>query len=565
MLVPKRRGKGKPESELSLQYGSFVQTPPSMKSAQLTLPDPALSTNGDGPHSSRPSRPSVSREPSQDRNTFSGLPESAYEVGRSTPPPRSSTLGSLRGRNVGLQRYATMPVASDNSKPLLHRIFSNAGSLTRTDSKKVDFNLENLSRAKNVQRSFFEWMDKELNKIETFYKMKEDEAGERLKILRDQLHEMRNRRIEEIAEVNKVKEPRHNEYTSLDVSGSGDKKRLDPSSHDGSRVQSQLHSWLEPIERAIDTAKSSTMRPRPGVNSQALQNMIHSPESRGMQPRDPGRDYIRRPHTQDVPYRSAKRKLKLALKEYYRGLELLKSYAILNRTGFRKINKKYDKAVDAHPQLRYMTEKVNKAWFVQSDVLDGHLHAVEDLYARYFERGNHKLAIGKLRTSSGIQGEHTASAFRSGIMIGTGVVFAIQGVIYATDMEKDHPHSTVSTQTKYLLQIYGGYFLALYLFSLFCLDCAVWTRNKINYPFIFELDPRHRLDWRQLAEFPSFLILLLGLFMWVNFSRYGTEAMFLYYPVLLIFVTALLIFFPAPILFHRSRWWFAYSHVSIYR
>ena len=49
-------------------------------------------------------------------------------------------------------------------------------------------------------------------------------------------------------------------------------------------------------------------------------------------------------------------------------------------------------------------------------------------------------------------------------------------------------------------QIYGGYFLGLFLFLLFCLDCKVWTDAKINYPFIFEFDNRHNLDWHQLSE-----------------------------------------------------------------
>ena len=189
-------------------------------------------------------------------------------------------------------------------------------------------------------------------------------------------------------------------------------------------------------------------------------------------------------------------------------------------------------------------------------------YAVKDLYARYFERGNHKVAIGKLRSAGGKPGPHTASVFRSGLLIGTGAVFGIQGLINAVQMLHDHPDPTTKIRTSYLLQIYGGYFLALYLFAFFCIDCSIWVANKINYVFIFKFDPRSHLDWRQLSEFPAFLTLLLGLFMWVNFSDLGAPEMYLYYPVLLIFVTLVIIFLPVPILFHRSRSWFAYSHVS---
>jgi hypothetical protein len=187
---------------------------------------------------------------------------------------------------------------------------------------------------------------------------------------------------------------------------------------------------------------------------------------------------------------------------------------------------------------------------------------VEDLYARYFERGNHKIATGKLRSSQGRKADQSGNAFKNGLLIGVGAVFSVQGVIYGADL-LHHTDPTIQTQTSYLLQIYGGYFLALYLFAWFCLDCSIWTRNKINYQFVFEFDPRHNLDWRQLSEFPAFLILLLGLFVWLNFSRYGAPEMFIYYPVILIFATAVIIFFPGPLFFHRSRRWFVYSHVSI--
>ena len=38
--------------------------------------------------------------------------------------------------------------------------------------------------------------------------------------------------------------------------------------------------------------------------------------------------------------------------------------------------------------------------------------------------------------------------------------------------------------------------------------------------------------------------------------------MFLYWPVILIGLTILILFMPAPILYHRSREWWAYSNVG---
>lgn len=48
--------------------------------------------------------------------------------------------------------------------------------------------------------------------------------------------------------------------------------------------------------------------------------------------------------------------------------------------------------------------------------------------------------------------------------------------------------------------------------------------------------------------------------MWLNFS--WVNVMYLYWPVLLIFITLVVLFLPAKVLYHRSRKWWAYSNVS---
>jgi len=398
--------------------------------------------------------------------------------------------------------------------------------------------MQGLNEVRERERELFGFLDRELEKVESFYRQKEEQAGSRLVELREQLHEMRNRRIEEIADLKRRKESNHGHGHAEEESENG---------------KSNATGWMEPIKDKLF---------KPGPNSKALAKMPRTPLMFPGNSAGENRDYSRRPVDHDVPYRTAKRKLKLALQEFYRGLELLKSFALLNRTAFRKINKKYDKAVNARPPYRYMNEKVNKAWFVNSDVLDGHINTVEDLYARYFEKGNHKVAAGKLRSFTK-RSDQSPSAFRSGLLVGIGAVFTIQGLAFGADLLLNDEDPTMRLHTAYLLQIYGGYFLMLYLFALFCLDCRIWTSSKVNYPFIFEFDLREHLDWREVAEFPSFFLLLFGVIIWLNFSQYGSPDMYLYYPVILIGVSLAVLFCPAPILRWRSRRWFLYAHVSV--
>lgn len=438
-------------------YGSIIPSPPShpvlFHPPSLELPDPALSPNEESfarhNRAWRQSRLNPHVTPTLQKSGID--PGAAYEVGVThTPSKTDSSFLSKHRHAFNPRRAFSTPDGGLHSirPPLLKRIFSTAG----LDSpRSADVPLEAYKEFDSRQAEFLKFLDKELDKIETFYRMKETEAGDRLRVLRQQLHEMRDRRLEEVLEAQRSKEHALREHLPLKLDN-GEGPSSDISSGHERSVSSAL-KWMQPLESAMGVGSH-----RFGKNTKALQRMGSPP---GPLPQDMGnkgraeswRDFTRRPtHHDDVPYRSAKRKLRLALQEFYRGLELLKSFALLNRTAFRKINKKYDKAVKARPTGRYMSEKVNKAWFVQSEVLEGQIVAVEDLYARYFERGNHKVAVGKLRTKQSRAGEHGGSTFRNGLLIAAGLVFGVQGVVYGADrLYSSNP--TDKDQASYLLQV----------------------------------------------------------------------------------------------------------------
>ena len=305
------------------------------------------------------------------------------------------------------------------------------------------------------QAEFFQFLDQELEKVEEFYKEKEDESNNRLNVLRDQLHIMRDRRLDELIQRQTAK-MKHKATKKRGVLGMpGDNQAHNSNDDSVQDVKLKGHqissSWLNPIDAALEAVNAGKY----GNSTRAMTALATPTLLKPTIFNDDCRDFARRPELPDVPYQSAKRKLKIALQEFYRGLELLKSYALLNRTAFRKINKKYDKTVHARPSMRYMNDKVNKAWFVNSDVIEGHIRSVEDLYARYFERGNHKVAVGKLRIKVARAGDYTDNTFRNGLLLSAGASLSIQGLIKAAGIAGTyHPDDpTLSANTSYLLQV----------------------------------------------------------------------------------------------------------------
>lgn len=528
------------------RYGSIVGSPPTSDSPgylpSLELPDPALN-----PHRSRPPPSRIGS--ARATGTLQSVEDSpdAYHVGPQHKPKKSRKVSDISKKLF--QKHNTLP-AKQQSK--LKRVFASRP----LDSPALpDVQLEAYKELDAKQDEFFNFLDRELEKIEKFYKSKEEEANDRLQVLRDQLHELRDRRLED-----------------MKIAKRGG-KIADDGIIDGqfsfmSAPKDDKNEHYHANGQKILEAGKGLVRQRGkiGKTSEAMEQLSSPKGPTGKQPANGSNggnggnaDYVKKAVDHDrVPYRFAKRRLKLALQEFYRGLELLKSYALLNRTAFRKVNKKYDKAVNARPTLQYMSSKVNNAHFVQSTLVEGHLVTVEDLYARYFERGNHKVAVNKLRSKLR-PGDQSATTFRNGLYVAAGVCFGITGLINASEYLFSS-NAEVKLRTSYLLQIYAGYFLALLLFLMFVLDCRIWHRARVNYIFIFEYDTRHVLDWRQLAELPCFFLLLNGLFLWLNFRFPASSALFLYWPVILIGISAVITFLPLKILYHQSRYWFAYSN-----
>lgn len=440
------------------RYGSTDRAPPPQERdvhdergrapPSLKLPGAALDTDNPSPQPG----PSTGEAPQGAKPKSVRLPpatENAFEIGKTRSPQHKSSSLPFKYKSVfNPKRVNSLPAVqmAEAQRPLFKRVFSMSGK--PGPPTPGDVPLEAYRDLDMRQADFFQFLDLELEKIESFYIQKEEEATERLHILREQLHTMRDRRLNELVArqiaKNKAREKKRTAASEGLLNGrpsSSDDERI----HTNNKVGMLKQAWMNPIDSALKAVKSGKY----GKSTKAMADLA-TPAVLPQPIPESHRDFVRRPEGPDVPYQTARRKLKVALQEYYRGLELLKSYALLNRTAFRKINKKYDKTVNARPTMRYMTEKVDKAYFVQSDVLEGHIRTVEDLYARYFEKGNHKVAIGKLRIKMSRASDYTKHAFRNGITLAAGLVLGIQGLVDSIELLHSPKYGT---NTSYLMQV----------------------------------------------------------------------------------------------------------------
>jgi len=231
-LYPRAAKSDNPVQGLT-RYGSIIGSPPrgsptleqlQKQASLLELPDPALD----------PSVPKAQQTPApntkNDQISVSGSPEesriahppstqmnhtgNAYEITK----PRDDV--SKPGKSPGSKTMFTAKRSNtfSGTKPLVQRMFSITGSPNQLRHTHDDVALEAYREVDFRQAEFFQFLDKELEKIEEFYKEKEEEAEERMKAIREQLHVMRNRRLEEVVQADQAKQ----KHTSNGSSANGD-------------------------------------------------------------------------------------------------------------------------------------------------------------------------------------------------------------------------------------------------------------------------------------------------------------------------------------------------------
>jgi len=246
----------------------------------------------------------------------------------------------------------------------------------------------------------------------------------------------------------------------------------------------------------------------------------------------------------------------------------LVNFQKLNKIAFVKILKKFDKLHGTDLRPRFARQFADNGVFAD-EAPQVYAGKAERMLTNIFERVacagdvSHRMsAVGKLNARDlamryirgETNGEDEFVFFRVGLWLGAALVMMIFSLVavFRSDapFKRDPEHGIV-------LYIYGGMLIIVLSFFGFSWDLYLWRRYRINHVFIFELDTRHALNYKQFTEFStvSFFLWTLSFYLFVH-DVSGAFFKGSYLPLVLIAAYTALLFLPLPVLHWPSRKWF---------
>lgn len=254
---------------------------------------------------------------------------------------------------------------------------------------------------------------------------------------------------------------------------------------------------------------------------------------------------LRDQYRRDAP-EATQNSLKHSLMELHRLLHLLYNFALLNYTGFVKILKKLDKkkaSPSSSERRSYFTKRLQSYSFAEATQCQVLFRQIEVMFADLFCDGNRSVAVATLMSKKEdvVYWEH----IYMGIKIGSCLILLVwigwDSMVIPTFKTEREEHLIDLTRTR-AYPVYRGIGGVLLLHWLVGVSLYVWRAARINYRYIFELDPRRSQQYTQVFSDATnmsivFLVNLLLYYKVVN--GYFPEAILHrgYYPLGLVLYT----------------------------
>jgi hypothetical protein len=243
--------------------------------------------------------------------------------------------------------------------------------------------------------------------------------------------------------------------------------------------------------------------------------------------------------------------LKLAFTEFYLNLVLVQQFQSLNREGFRKILKKFDKVLNTSKGLEWRTANVLAAPFATDTKINDLIEKTEFIFID-LEGGNRSKAMNRLRVLPITEQQSPWTTFFLGLYLG---MLAI--LILVIILSKAYRESSPEEDPPWVwVRLFRG-FLIFYL-NIFLIGCNmyVWQRQGVNHVLIFEIDPRNHLTYQQLIEVAAFFLVFLAVcaLAYIYADYFGVPR--LVFPLFFLVMNLLWLLNPFNFWYRSSRTWF---------
>ncbi|KAH9681909.1 phosphate transporter PHO1 [Citrus sinensis] len=376
------------------------------------------------------------------------------------------------------------------------------------DHEVYETELAQLFSEEDEVRAFFERLDRELNKVNQFYRTKESEFLERGEILNKQLQillelkqiliDRRRKPSGGIIPRSWTPCPRNSDFSDgqggAALSGDGTAAATETDDviaaleRNGVSFINAASSWAKTkkgkpkVAMRIDIPAETPARTISAVTSMLWEDLVNNPK------KESGTgNFINRKKIQ-----CAEKMIRGAFVELYRGLGLLKTYSSLNMVAFAKILKKFDKVSNQKASASYL-QVVKRSHFISSDKVVRLMDEVESIFTKHFANNDRKKAMKFLRPQQ--QKESHMVTFFVGLFTGC---FVSLFCVYAILAHLSGIFSA-NTEAAYMETVYPVFsvfaLLCLHLFMYGC-NLFMWKSTRINYNFIFEFSPNTALKYR---------------------------------------------------------------------
>ncbi|RLN63466.1 hypothetical protein BBJ29_004661 [Phytophthora kernoviae] len=210
-------------------------------------------------------------------------------------------------------------------------------------------------------------------------------------------------------------------------------------------------------------------------------------------------EHLQVQYREDAPP-SAQESLKNSLVELHRLLNLLHNFALLNYTGFVKILKRYEK-IASFPvdQREGQKAKLQTFEFAKAQCCSELIKKVETSFADWYCDGNSTVAVATLMTKKEdfVNWGHIYLGIKAGSCLILLIWVCWDSLVVPTFHNGRENHLIDLVRTR-AYPVYRGIGCLLLLHWLVGVSLYVWRAARINYRYIFELDPRRVQSYPQV-------------------------------------------------------------------